>query len=205
MSKSLGNYFTLRDLMAKGFTGREVRYLLLTAHYRETFNFTLDGLAGAKTALARIDEIITTLRESAGNAIVDNNLIYTYDYHTEFLNTFTEALNADLNISAALASVHNWIHNHNKNDLLFNRNMAPHFAAQTAAISLEIWQQIDRVLGLGNKSPEEIPAEILTLANSRQKSREAKDWKSADRLRQLIESKGWGIEDSPKGIKIKKL
>ena len=48
MSKSLGNFFTLRDLLAKGFTGREVRYLLLTAHYRETFNFTLDGLPGAK-------------------------------------------------------------------------------------------------------------------------------------------------------------
>ena len=46
MSKSLGNFFTLRDLLAKGFTGREIRYLLLTAHYRETFNFTMDGLAG---------------------------------------------------------------------------------------------------------------------------------------------------------------
>src|SRR6266436_6084273 len=63
MSKSLGNYFTLRDLLAKGFTGREVRYLLLTAHYRETFNFTLDGLRGAKTAIARIDECLTKLRE----------------------------------------------------------------------------------------------------------------------------------------------
>ena len=52
MSKSLGNYFTLRDLLAKGFTGREVRYLLLTAHYRESFNFTLDGLQGARAALA---------------------------------------------------------------------------------------------------------------------------------------------------------
>ena len=46
MSKSLGNFFTLRDLLAKGFTGREIRYLLLTAHYRETFNFTLEGLQG---------------------------------------------------------------------------------------------------------------------------------------------------------------
>ena len=48
MSKSLGNFFTLRDLIAKGFTGREIRYLLLTAHYRETFNFTMEGLRGAK-------------------------------------------------------------------------------------------------------------------------------------------------------------
>src|SRR5665213_3059592 len=67
MSKSLGNYFTLRDLLAKGFTGREIRYLLLSAHYRETFNFTLEGLAGAKTALARIDECVGKLREIAGS------------------------------------------------------------------------------------------------------------------------------------------
>ena len=63
MSKSLGNFFTLRDLLAKGFTGREIRYLLLTAHYRETFNFTLEGLQGARTALARIDECLGKLRE----------------------------------------------------------------------------------------------------------------------------------------------
>ena len=66
MSKSLGNFFTLRDLLAKGFTGREIRYLLLTAHYRETFNFTLEGLQGARTALARIDECLGKLREIAG-------------------------------------------------------------------------------------------------------------------------------------------
>ena len=68
MSKSLGNFFTLRDLLAKGFTGREMRYLLLTAHYRETFNFTLDGLHGAKSALARIDECIGKLREIEAQA-----------------------------------------------------------------------------------------------------------------------------------------
>ena len=66
MSKSLGNFFTLRDLLAKGFNGREIRYLLLSSHYRETFNFTLEGLAGARTALARIDECLGKLRELAG-------------------------------------------------------------------------------------------------------------------------------------------
>src|SRR5580698_698405 len=65
MSKSLGNYFTLRDLLAKGYQEREVRFLLLTSHYRETFNFTLDGLQSAKTALARIDECVGKLREIA--------------------------------------------------------------------------------------------------------------------------------------------
>ena len=66
MSKSLGNYFTLRDLLAKGFTGREVRYLLLTAHYRESFNFTLEGLQGARAALARIDECAGQAARSCG-------------------------------------------------------------------------------------------------------------------------------------------
>src|SRR5436190_18965753 len=63
MSKSLGNFFTLRDLLAKGFSGREVRCLLLSAHYRETFNFTLEGLEGTRTKLARIDECLVKLRE----------------------------------------------------------------------------------------------------------------------------------------------
>src|SRR6266576_3404723 len=66
MSKSLGNFFTLRDLLAKGFTGREIRYLLLTAHYRETFNFTLEGLNSARVSLARIDECLAKLRDLAG-------------------------------------------------------------------------------------------------------------------------------------------
>jgi len=66
MAKSLGNFFTLRDLLAKGYSGREVRYLLLTAHYRETFNFTLEGLQAAKSALTRIDECLAKLRELAG-------------------------------------------------------------------------------------------------------------------------------------------
>src|SRR5947207_882725 len=68
MSKSLGNFFTLRDLLDKGFIGREIRYLLLTAHYRETFNFTLDGLQGARTSLMRVDECLKKLREFAGDA-----------------------------------------------------------------------------------------------------------------------------------------
>src|ERR1700722_16353476 len=65
MSKSLGNYFTVRDLLAKGFTGREIRYLLLKAHYRESFNFTLDDLRGARVALGRLDECVARLKEAA--------------------------------------------------------------------------------------------------------------------------------------------
>src|SRR5438093_6662597 len=68
MSKSLGNFFTLRDLLDKGFSGREIRYLLLKAHYRESFNFTLEGLQSAHKALARLDECLAKLRETAVGA-----------------------------------------------------------------------------------------------------------------------------------------
>ncbi|HEX4644450.1 MAG TPA: cysteine--tRNA ligase, partial [Verrucomicrobiae bacterium] len=81
MSKSLGNYFTLRDLTAKGFIGREIRYLLLTAHYRETFNFTVDGLLAARAALARLDECLAKLRETAAgaNAAPDPELLSMFE------------------------------------------------------------------------------------------------------------------------------
>jgi len=98
MSKSLGNFFTLRDLLAKGFTGREVRYLLLTAHYRETFNFTLEGLAGAKTALARIDECVGKLHGFPDASPIAPSI-------PSVISKFENALDDDLNISAAWAVV----------------------------------------------------------------------------------------------------
>jgi len=122
MSKSLGNFFTLRDLLAKGFTGREIRYLLLTAHYRETFNFTLEGLQGARAALARIDECLGKLREAAGapasgtarpvgvqasacsEATLKRELQHAGSETgapNDLVVRFTAALDDDLNISAA--------------------------------------------------------------------------------------------------------
>src|SRR5690606_30820397 len=95
MSKSLGNFFTLRDLLAKGFTGREVRYLLLTSHYRETFNFTSDGLTGARSALTRIWECLSKLIELSKKPAIESS------HHSDkkVLQNFANALDNDLNIS----------------------------------------------------------------------------------------------------------
>ena len=70
MSKSAGNFYTLRDLLAKGWTGREVRYALISAHYREQLNFTLDGLQAARSALQRIDEFLLKMSEISGKCKV---------------------------------------------------------------------------------------------------------------------------------------
>ena len=191
MSKSLGNYFTLRDLLAKGFTGREVRYLLLTAHYRETFNFTFDGLAGAKTALARIDECVGKLREVAGGA--------TAAPEAKLLEQFSAALADDLNISAAWASVFEWVRETNKR---LAENL---LSAQAAAAALAAWEKVDSVLGVGVKTETEVPAEIQALADERTAAKKAKDFRRADAIREELKVQGWVIEDSPKGIKLKKI
>ncbi len=128
MSKSLGNFFTLRDLLAKGFTGREIRYLLLNAHYRETFNFTLEGLQAARASLMRIDECLGKVRGVAA----------------------------------------------------------------------------DSVLGVGERPEVEVPAEISQLLEARQAAREARDFKRADAIRDEMKAKGWVIEDTPKGARVKR-
>jgi cysteinyl-tRNA synthetase len=191
MSKSLGNFFTLRDLLAKGFTGREVRYLLLTAHYRETFNFTLDGLAGARTALARIEECVGKLRAIAGPA--------TAPPGTRELEDFAAALADDLNISAAWAVVFDWVRDMNK------RIAENSLSAMDAASALAVFEKMDSVLGVGTRPESEVPGEVAALAEERAAAKKARDFKRADAIREELKAQGWTIEDTPKGIKLKKI
>ena len=191
MSKSLGNFFTLRDLLAKGFAGREIRYLLLTAHYRETFNFTLEGLQGARTSLMRIDECLGKLRELAGGttAVDDGPL----------LGEFAAALDEDLNISGAWGAIFDWVRD-------TNRRLAEHaMDASSAAAALATWNKVDSVLGVGAAAEVAVPAEINALLEARQAARQAKDFNRADALRQELKAKGWIIEDTPKGARVKRL
>ena len=190
MSKSLGNFFTLRDLLAKGFAGREVRYLLISAHYRETFNFTLDNLGGAKTALGRIDECISKLRElAAGENASSNN-------DSKLVTSFIKAMDNDLNVSAAWAAVFDWVRNINR------QIAAEEIDNKAATIELANWEQINKVLGI-QTAEEKAPAEILALAEERQAARKNKDFARSDQIRDELFSKGWAIEDTPKGPRVK--
>ena len=201
MSKSLGNFFTLRDLLAKGFIGREIRYLLLTAHYRETFNFTLEGLQGARAALARIDECLGKLREigSLGVPPSGGSPVTPPEGGTpNLMAAFSAALDDDLNISAAWGAVFEWVRE-------TNRRLAENsLGATDAAFALAAWDKVDSVLGIGTKSGAEIPAEILALAEARTAAKKVKDFKRADAIRDELKAKGWVIEDTPKGPKLKK-
>ena len=205
MSKSLGNFFTLGDLLGKGFTGREIRYLLLTAHYRETFNFTMDGLQGARTALARIDECIGKLRERAAGVPPAEHTERNgdqpgrQDAGSTLLHDFTAALDDDLNISAAWGAIFKWVTETNK------RIAENAVNGKDAAAALAAWEKINSVLGIGTKSEAEIPGEINSLLEARQAARKAKDFKKSDAIRDELKAKGWTIEDTSKGPKLKKL
>jgi cysteinyl-tRNA synthetase len=168
-----------------------VRFLLLSASYRETFNFTIEGLEGARSALARIDECVGKLMELAGNA--------TASADPSFVSKFVEALDDDLNVSAAWAVVFDWIRETNKE---LARGAMTVEAAATACAS---WLQADRVFGLGAARVEGAAPELLVLLDERQAARKAKDFKRSDTIRDELKAKGWSIEDTPKGPRLKRV
>ena len=191
MSKSLGNFFTLRDLLAKGFTGREIRYLLLTAHYRESFNFTLEGLQSARGALARLDECLGRLREVAAGA--------TAAPDSALLEKVSAELDDDLNVSAAWGAVFEWVRETNR--LLAGRELP----ASSSAAALAAWQKVDLVFGIGERAEADAPAEFTALLEQREAARKSKDFKRADAIRNELKARGWVIEDTPKGARLKRL
>jgi len=191
MSKSLGNFYTLRDLLEKGYSGREIRFLLISSHYRESFNFTLEGLAAARTALGRIDEMLAKLREVATGRREAPD--------PEILRRFTEAMDEDLNVAGAWGHVFEWVRTTNK-ALAENT-----FSSGSAAAALASWEKLDSVLGLSkNESATEAPAEIQQLMAARQDARRAKNFAEADKLRDELKLRGWVIEDTPKGPRVKR-
>ncbi|PYM09764.1 MAG: cysteine--tRNA ligase, partial [Verrucomicrobia bacterium] len=191
MSKSLGNFFTLRELLARGFSGREIRHLLLTAHYRELFNFTVEGLQSARTALSRLDECLNKLREAAGNT--------TSAPDATLLEKISASLDDDLNVSAAWGVMFEWVREMNR---LMSENR---LSALQAAAALAAWQRIDSVFGVGDRSEAAAPPQTTGLLEQREAARKAKDFKRADAIRDELKAKGWLIEDTPKGPRLKKL
>jgi cysteinyl-tRNA synthetase len=191
MAKSLGNFFTLRDLLAKGFTGRDIRCLLLSAHYRETFNFTLEGLQAARASLARIDDCLRKLRELGRPAQISEN--------PPLVDQFSAALDDDLNVSAAWAAIFDAARETNR------KLSEGAMDAEAAGMALATWDKLDSVLGVGAPPEVDVPAEIAALLEARQAARKARDFKRADAIRDELKAKGWVIEDTPKGARVKRL
>lgn len=195
MSKSLGNFYTLRDLLAKGYNGVQVRYLLLQTHYKTQLNFTVEGLEGAKHALHRLNDFIQRLYNIDGDKQDTTSGILN-----EALRLFSEALADDLNISAALAAIFDMVRE--INSLCDNHKMGLGDAEEV----LEAMKLFDSILDVMTfeKMNESIPEELQIALAQREEARKKKEWVLADQLRVHIASKGYVIEDTPKGARLKK-
>jgi len=189
MSKSLGNFYALPDLVEKGYSGREIRYALMRVHYRSPLNFTWEGMDEARQALARIDEWLARLLETSGDKIDDKNV------DIELGQQFEEALDDDLNISAALGFLFESIRETNR---AMDRN---ELDVASANAWLNWWKRINSVLEL-ERETDELPAAVAQLADERERARLAKKWKTSDELRDRIAALGWEVRDTKDGQKL---
>jgi cysteinyl-tRNA synthetase len=208
MSKSLGNFYTLPNLLEKGYTGREIRYALMRVHYRAPLNFTWEGMEEARQALARIDEWLVRLRETTAKKINKGKNT------TAPGQQFEEALDDDLNISAALGFLFESIRETNR---AMDQN---EMDAATVNTWLNWWERVNSVLGLKRdlylhastgiftltgadvQMTHGPPPEIAKLAEARVQARLAKDFQKSDELRNELSARGWEVRDTKDGQKI---
>lgn len=196
MSKSLGNFYTLRDLLEKGFTGPEVRYLLLSTHYRTQLNFTMASLHAARSSLQRIEDLILRLRSIRE---ASKNKAHVFDVLQKAEAEFKEALADDINISAALAILFDLVRDLNS---LCDQEKIGEVEARSALHLFEKWDAVLGVLPLYKK--EKIPQELLDCLDKREKARREKNFQLSDQMRDEILSRGYLIEDTPTGARLKK-
>ena len=186
MSKSLGNTYTIADLEKKGYSAMDFRYFCLNTHYRKKLNFTFEGLDGAKTAYARLLAVL--YKHKTSQTKTDDAKIEDYK------KQFADAINDDLNIPLALGVLWKPVKEPASRDIY---DMALDF---------------DKVFGLSldkarpdeTAPAEEIPQEIIELAQKRADAKKAKNYAEADALRAEINSRGYSVTDTKEGYSVTK-
>jgi cysteinyl-tRNA synthetase len=193
MAKRFGNFYTLRDLLAKGYDPIAIRYLLLSTHYRQQFNFTFEGLEAAKAAVDRLRNFVRRLHDTDGKDSKGKVAVL----NAKLEACFGGSMDDDLDIGTALASLFDFVREVNN---LLDANMVS--KAEAAEVSRLI-MQIDAVLGvIGEvKMQEALPAEIDALVQKREEARKAKNWKEADAIRTQLKAMGIVLEDTAQGVR----
>ena len=195
MSKSKGNFYTLRDLVKKEYSPLAVRYVLLSHNYRHPLNCTLEGIAQAQASINRIVNCMQALASYMPNA---NSCDDCAEDVTKVKNTFEESLDDDLNIARALAAMFEFVTVVNK------KINSQSISTEGKQAIRECLESFDTVLGVLKVDEEETPKEIQDLLEKRQEAREEKDFSRADELRDEIIALGWIIEDTSDGARVKK-
>ena len=191
MSKTLGNIYTIKDLMNQGFTAESIRYQLLLGHYRTKISFSFKKKQESDKVINRINEFHLSLIDNNADNIQGEQLPEAY-------YEFTEAMNNDLNTPKALAIFHTWMKEVTKK-------------IKTGSISnyelKEAWNYLknfDSIFGFIREKSSFIPSKIKKLMNLRETARFEKNWTLSDNLRDQMQEEGWVVEDTANGQKVKK-
>jgi cysteinyl-tRNA synthetase len=195
MSKRFNNYYTLRDILKKGYPPIAVRYVLLATHYRQQLNFTFDGLNAARNGLERYNDFYANLQTYNGGGDSDGEASRIIE---KTLSEFESALDDDLNISPALGAVFDFIRDINRLKAEGRLSTADRDEA------LKALERIDKVLGFLIKDKDAIDSGIEKLINERNEAKKKRDFAKADAIRAELHKMGIVLEDTPSGTKWKR-
>jgi cysteinyl-tRNA synthetase len=198
MAKSLGNIYTIDDLVKKGFNPLSYRYMLLGVHYRRQFNFTFEKLKKAEEGLNAVYAFLQRVSEvGEGKSTVEDSG-FTKKVEEERENFF-KAVEDDLNVPVALSRMHTLINE------VSNRITANMLSKEEAKLVLEAFVDFDSVLGLdfaSYTSRSKLTEVIDGLIEEREKARKSHEFKRADEIRtKLLDEYGIILEDTPSGVK----
>jgi len=198
MSKSLGNFYTLRDLFKMDYSWRAIRYFLLSNHYRQKINLTFKGIKSAEKAAERIKVFLDEISRKTKVKVSRQSLKLIKGLLLKAKKDFEKAMDDGLNTPKALAAIFN---------LIKKLNKIEQFDNEMANQVLNLINKFDSVLGLKLLEIKKVrvPEEIIKLLREREEFRELKQWQKADEIRQKIKKMGYWVEDTKEGPKVKKI
>ena len=199
MSKSAGNFFTVRDIV-KEFDPEAVRLFMLSAHYRSPINFSRDLIEQAQNALARLytaRDNALFLRESAPDCPMTAEEEAFAARADQAISAFNEAMDDDLNTADALGVIFEYVRD-------MNASLNEHSSRAAVEKGVNALNEMAGVLGLLRREADLVPEDVKALVEERQAAKRARDFAQADALRAQIEQMGYVVEDTPKGPKVRK-
>ncbi len=208
MSKSLGNFYNLKDLEKKGYSPIELRYFYLTKNYRQRFNFSFEGMEASKNALERLKNIISELKDDKKE-------------NKKYLEEFEKAMNDDLNTPKALQVLWKLVRDENakgkintikkidgvlgldllKKEKVISINFSENIKLGDK-VNVKVHSKKKKFIEFIGFKPTE---ELIQFVNERELARAKKDFKTADKIREKIKKLGYALDDTTEGVKVKKI
>ena len=196
MSKSKGNYYTFRDVTAKGFSPAAIRYFLLSVPYNKQLNFTFEALTGAEKTVESLRDFRARLSEAKTEPGLNQEL---HEAANRALKEFEDGMDEDLNTSIALAAIHNL--SREVNTALARKKVKEENQREL----LELLERFDTVLNvLGKEEREMLDSEVQALIDERQEARHRRDFARADEIRVELADQGIILEDTKDGVRWKR-